>query len=100
LDVVLRRCPDIQDYGLSPIKTWRDLWDAGIVVARFLGISQSAYSDSISFLGVEKTSAVIAWILQRSEKIRSAGGYLRFLLQKAKSGSFSVSQLLLSEPAE
>ncbi len=98
LDLVLRTCPDIHDYAATPIRSWRELSDAGHVVARFLGIAQFAYREALLLLGQEKTAVIVAWLLQRITKIQSAGGYLRFLLGKAKIGHFSVSKLLLTEP--
>lgn len=98
LDLVLRSCPDIHDYAAAPIRSWRALADAGQLVARFLGIAQSAYAEALLLLGQERTAVIIAWILQRIAKIQSAGGYLRFLLGKARIGHFSVSQLLLTDP--
>ncbi|MDU0078369.1 replication initiation protein RepC, partial [Bacillus sp. IG2] len=90
LDFVLRSCPAIQDYAAAPIRSWRELADAGQLVARFLGIAQSAYAEALLLLGQERTAVIIAWILQRIAKIKSAGGYLRFLLGKARIGHFSV----------
>ncbi len=98
LDFVLRSCPAIHDYAAVPIRSWRELADAGQLVARFLGIAQSAYAEALLLLGQERTAVIIAWILQRIAKIKSAGGYLRFLLGKARIGHFSVSQLLLTDP--
>ncbi|WP_079210501.1 plasmid replication protein RepC [Brucella pituitosa] len=94
LDLVLRTCPDIQDYACAPIRSWRELSDAGRVVSCFLGISQHAYNEAQLLLGQERTAVVIAWLLQRIAGIKSAGGYLRCLLDKAKIGHFCVARLL------
>lgn len=96
LDQVLRTCPDIREYGSNGISTWRDLHDASRMVSRFLGISHSAYQEAIAFMGIETASTAIAWILQKLTSINSPGGYLRSLTQKARGGSFSISQLLFS----
>lgn len=98
LDMVLRTCPDIRDYASGHVSSWRDLSDASRIVAKFLGIAQSAYHDAAALMGQENTSAIIAWILQRNAKIRSAGGYLRFLTQQAQSGRLSIYRLLMSDP--
>ena len=97
IDMVLRTCPDINCYSSAPIRSWRNLEDATAVVARFLGIAPSAYTDAITCLGHEYTAAVVAWILQCSSKIRCAGAYLRSLVEKARTGRFSMSQLLLEQ---
>ncbi len=96
LDQVLRTCPDIREYGSNGVSTWRELHDASQIVSSFLGISQSAYRDAVSFMGAEAASTAIAWILQKLATINSPGGYLRSLTQKARAGGFSISQLLLS----
>lgn len=96
LDQVLRTCPDIREYGSNGVSTWRELHDASQIVSSFLGISQSAYRDAVSFMGAEAASTAIAWILQKLATINSPGGYLRSLTQKARAGGFSISQLLFS----
>ncbi|QNQ64413.1 replication initiation protein RepC (plasmid) [Brucella sp. 6810] len=98
LDQVLRSCPDIREYGTNGngIGTWRELLDASRIVSSFLGISQSAYQEAVRFMGPETASTAIAWILQKLSAINSPGGYLRSLTQKAREGSFSIRQLLLS----
>ncbi|MBB5704476.1 replication initiation protein RepC [Ochrobactrum daejeonense] len=96
LDQVLRTCPDIREYGANGVRTWRELHDASRIVSGFLGISQSAYREAMCFMGAEAASTAIAWILQKLATINSPGGYLRSLTQKARGGSFSISQLLFS----
>lgn len=96
LDQVLRTCPDIREYGSNGVSTWRELHAASQIVSSFLGISQSAYRDAVSFMGAEAASTAIAWILQKLATINSPGGYLRSLTQKARAGGFSISQLLFS----
>ncbi|GLU28048.1 replication initiation protein [Brucella sp. NBRC 12950] len=95
LDLVLRCCPDIRAYATKGISSWRDLFDAARVVASFFGISDHAYRDAIQVLGRDGVSASIAWILQRAAEIRSPGGYLRTLTQKAGGGAFSLSALFM-----
>jgi replication initiation protein RepC len=94
LDLVLRCCPAIRDYAQSGISTWRDLLDASRTVALFLGITDTAYRDATFVMGREGVSAVIAWLLQRIDRISSAGGYLRSLTQKAREGNLSIGKLL------
>jgi len=96
LDMVLRACPDIREYASQGISSWRDLSDASAIVARFLGITASALWDATLVMGKDGTSIIIAWILQRSGEIKSAGGYLRSLTQKAKAGGLELGKLLMS----
>jgi len=47
--------------------------------------------------GAQITAAiVIAYILQTSQHINSAGGYLRALTDKARVGAFSVGPMLMA----
>jgi hypothetical protein len=47
-------------------------------------------------MGQEIAAVVIACILQRAQHIESAGGYLRVLTEKARSGEFSVGPMLMA----
>ncbi|KAB2697592.1 replication initiation protein RepC [Ochrobactrum sp. Kaboul] len=96
LDQVLRSCPDIREYGVNGVGTWRELLDASRIVSGFLGISKSAYQEAVRFMGPETASTAIAWILQKLASINSPGGYLRSLTEKARGGTFSIRQLLFS----
>jgi replication initiation protein RepC len=96
LGLVLRACPDIRDYAVDGIDSWRDFMATAAQVRGYLGISPSAYADALEVMGQESTAIVIACILQRSQHIHSAGGYLRALTEKAGSGNFSVGPMLMA----
>lgn len=96
LGLVLKACPEIADYAASGISSWRDLMQTTAQVRGYLGISPSAYADALDVLGQENTAIVIAGILQRSDSINSAGGYLRTLTDKARAGAFSVGPMLMA----
>jgi replication initiation protein RepC len=96
LGMVLKACPDIAEYALGGIASWRDLMATAAQVRGFLGVSPSAYADALEALGQENTAIVIACILQRAQHINSAGGYLRVLTEKARGGEFSVGPMLMA----
>ena len=73
-----------------------DLKTAANVVKTMLSISQSAYDEAERQVGPQATSAIIACILERSGQINSAGGYLRSLIKKKHSNSFSVKPMLMA----
>ena len=73
--MVLEACPDILDFALSGISSWRDLASTASVVRSALGVSPDAWSQALEVLGEHDASIVIAAILQRGEEIKSAGGY-------------------------
>src|SRR5690606_34677235 len=90
LDMVLRSCPEITAYAVSSIRHWQDLANTAEKVRSFLGIDGKLYDLAKKVLGSHNASIVIAYILQRYEHIKSAGGYLRILTEKAANGLFSV----------
>ena len=97
LGLVLKACPDILDYGKGEITSWRDLMVASVLARSILGVSPSAYQDACEVLGQERAAIVISCILQRTEHINSAGGYLRNLTEKARLEAFSVWPMLLAQ---
>ncbi|WP_036279212.1 plasmid replication protein RepC [Methylocystis sp. ATCC 49242] len=97
LGMVLSACPDILDYARGgEIANWRDLAAAAAVARPALGVSPDAWSQALETMGEHDAAIVIAAILQRSEEIRSAGGYLRALTAKAQAGEFSLGPLLMA----
>ncbi|WP_036288777.1 plasmid replication protein RepC [Methylosinus sp. PW1] len=97
LGMVLEACPDIVDYGPSgEISSWRDLAAAAATVRSALGVSPDAWSQALDVLGEHDAAIVIAAILQRGEEIKSAGGYLRVLTEKARAGEFSLGPVLMA----
>ncbi|MCR8494130.1 MULTISPECIES: plasmid replication protein RepC [Brucella] len=97
LGLILKACPDIIDYAVDGIASWRDLMATAAQVRGYLGVSPSAYADALDILGQENTAVVIACILQRANHINSAGGYLRALTDKARAGGFSVGPMLMAQ---
>ena len=96
LGMVLEACPDILDFALGGISSWRDLASTASVVRSALGVSPDAWSQALEVLGEHDASIVIAAILQRGEEIKSAGGYLRVLTAKARAGEFSLGPVLMA----
>lgn len=96
LGMVLDACPDIVMYAREGIKSWRDLMATAGLVRSMLGISPSAWEEAQSVLGEEGAAVVVAAILQKGEEIKSAGGYLRSLTEKARAGAFSLGPMLMA----
>ncbi|MCB1519695.1 MAG: replication initiation protein RepC [Hyphomicrobiaceae bacterium] len=97
LGLVMKACPDIADYAKGGISNWRDLLATAAVVRSMLGISPSAWEEAQAVMGEMQAAVVVACILQRGAAIRSAGGYLRGLTEKAKAGEFSLGPILMSQ---
>jgi replication initiation protein RepC len=94
--MVLEACPDIVDYAREGITSWRDFVATAALVRSMLGISPSAFEDANAVLGAEEAAVVVAAILQRSDAIKSPGGYLRNLTEKARAGEFSLGPVLMA----
>lgn len=97
LGMVLRACPQIVDYGPGGgIAHWRELMTAAVVVRSMLGVSPSAYEEACNAMGPENAAVAMACILERSNFINSAGGYLRDLTKRSERGEFSLGPMLMS----
>ncbi|SEF12377.1 replication initiation protein RepC [Rhizobiales bacterium GAS191] len=96
LPMVLQACPDIIDWAKHGISSWRELLTTAGNVRSALGISASAWDDARAVLGDDDAAVVVAAILQRAEMIKSAGGYLRSLTEKARVGQFSLGPVLMA----
>ncbi|MDX8327165.1 plasmid replication protein RepC (plasmid) [Agrobacterium rosae] len=97
LGVVLKACPQINDYGpAGAVGSWRDLMSAAVVVRSMLGVSPSAYQEACEAMGPENAAVAIACILERAGHINSAGGYLRDLTNRAARGEFSLGPMVMA----
>ena len=91
LGMVLSACPEIAPYADGgQIRTWRDLGAAADRARPGMGVSPSAWLEAVEVMGLQTASIVLAAILQRAEHIRSRGGYLRDLTERARAQKFSV----------
>ena len=96
LGMVLDACPDIVDYAKDGISNWRDFLATASVIRSMLGISPSAWEEAQLVMGEIPAAIVVAAILQRSEAINSAGGYLRELTKRAEAKTFSIGPMLMA----
>ncbi|MDW9502267.1 replication initiation protein RepC [Sinorhizobium meliloti] len=97
LGMVLKACPEINDYGPDgAVESWRDLMSAAVVVRSMLGVSPSAYQDACEVMGQANAAVAVACILERAGHINNAGGYLRDLTRKAARGEFSLGPMLMA----
>ncbi|RVH24502.1 plasmid replication protein RepC [Sinorhizobium meliloti] len=97
LGMVMKACPEINDYGPGgAVGSWRDLMSAAIVVRSTLGVSPSAYQDACEVMGQQNAAVAVACILERAGHIHNAGGYLRDLTRKAARGEFSLGPMLMA----
>ena len=59
-----------------------------------LGVSSDAWGRAKQAFGPDRAAIIIACMLERSDDIRSSGGYLRALTAKAEAGKFSMMPML------
>lgn len=97
LGMVLSACPEIANYAHGgPIRTWRDFAAAAEEVRPHMGVSPSAWQDAVEVMGQQNAAIVLAAILQRADQIRSRGGYLRDLTDRAREQKFSVWPMIMA----
>jgi replication initiation protein RepC len=121
LGMVLEACPDLRDYASGGrIRSWIEFQAAAAAVRPMIGISPDAWREAQEALGPIEAHVAVAVILQRSihsseaetsagegagppritvngsPAIRSAGGYLRSLSDKARAGAFSIGPILMA----
>jgi replication initiation protein RepC len=94
--LVLATCAEIQTYAGGAIRHWHDLVRAADIVRPMMGVSPSAWDDAKRAMGPEEAAVVIAAMLERFADIRSHGGYLRHLTDKAQSGTFSCGPMVMA----
>lgn len=96
LGMVLDACPDIIDHARTDISSWRDFLGTAELVRSMLGVSPDAWPQAQEVMGEDNAAIVIAAILQKGAEIKSAGGYLRSLTEKARGDGFSVGPVLIA----
>lgn len=96
LGLVLSHCREILTYSDREIRHWHDLVTVADRVRPMMGISPSAWEDARSNMGPEEAAVVLAAMLERFTEIKSPGGYLRALTNKASAGAFSCGPMVMA----
>jgi replication initiation protein RepC len=97
LSIVLDACPNMLWVTKDgQIQHWQDLLAAADVVRPILRISPSAWIDAKETLGLQQAAITLAAIYQKCDEIKSPGGYLRSLTDRAKNGQFSVWPMIMA----
>lgn len=94
LERLRRACPQLGGYARDGLAGWRDVIAAAALVRPMLGISPDAWARARAAMGDMAAAVTVAAILERSDEIRSAGGYLRALTERAEAGKFSVMPMI------
>ncbi|MCM2293180.1 replication initiation protein RepC [Allorhizobium sp. BGMRC 0089] len=88
--------PSTWDYAKDGIQDWKDFIVTTDIIRSVLGVSFDAWCKAKDAMGDQSAAICVAFILEKAENIRSPGGYLRVLTEKAEAGRFSVYALLSS----
>jgi len=94
--MVLQACPDFVLFARHGIPSWQDFVIVADTVRGAFGISPSAWAEAVDVMGAEEACVALAAIAQRSAMIKSPGGYLRNLTEKARAGKFSAWPMLMA----
>lgn len=87
-------CPTLADYARDGLADWTDVLKTVELVRSMLGISPDAWRKAREAMGDITAAITVAAILERSATIRSPGGYLRALTERAELGRFSLQPML------
>src|SRR4051794_2459181 len=94
---VVNTLPAIKDYTRTgQIEDTTEFLAAAELARSSLGISPDAWREAIDVMGRFEAAVATAFILDRVDTIRSPGGYLRALTDKAGMGGYSPWALVLS----
>ncbi|MCO5071794.1 MAG: replication initiation protein RepC [Rhizobiaceae bacterium] len=94
LPYLLSVCPMLASYARDGISSWTDVLTTAALVRSMLGISPDAWRQAREAMGDIAAAVTVAAILERADAIRSPGGYLRALTERAEAGRFSLKPML------
>jgi replication initiation protein RepC len=98
LGIVLDACPNllwlVKDGG--GIRNWREFSAAAEVARPIMGISPSAWEEAQVAMGEQAAAITLAGIYQKQDQIKSPGGYLRSLTERARGGKFSAWPMIMA----
>ncbi|MGB7433504.1 MAG: plasmid replication protein RepC [Ahrensia sp.] len=90
LSMVLAAVPDLSDYARDGISSWSDFDRTVALIRTMLGVSPSAWAYAQQTMGPRCAAIMLACILARADEIKSPGGYVRALADRAAKGKFSI----------
>ena len=94
LSYLLSVCPNLADYARDGVDTWQQVLSTAQLVRSMLGVSSDAWRCACDAMGEFTAAITVAAMLEKSDTIRSPGGYLRALTERAERGLFSVRPML------
>ena len=97
--MLMASCPHFADMARGTqgyMKDWNDVHRAAAALRPVVGISEDAWNVANKVLGPARAAASIALILDKSSdgEVKSPGGYLRGLIEKAQIGELHLDRSL------
>jgi replication initiation protein RepC len=95
--MLMASCPHFADMARGSqgyLKDWNDVHRAAAALRPIVGISEDAWIVANKVLGPARAAASIALILDKSSdgEVKSPGGYLRGLIEKAQVGELHLDR--------
>lgn len=94
LGIVLEACPEMVAMAPERITCWGDLARVAETIRPMLGIGGDVWTRAKAGMGGQGAAITLACILQRFDRIRNPGAYLRVLSRKAMQGLFTPGPML------
>ncbi|WP_417720831.1 plasmid replication protein RepC [Salipiger sp.] len=94
LEWVRQACRELKAYDPEELSQWRGLVGAGQFAAGMMGIHRTVWEEACASMGPVDAAISVGCILERFDRVRSPGGYLRSLSAKAREGRFSTRPMV------
>src|SRR5512132_1207327 len=91
---ILTVSPELKPYIFTAAPSWAALVEAANGLRQQLGISRPAWIDACQAMGRYQAATAVAVIAAKGETIRSPGGYLRGMTDRARNGELHLSNSL------
>jgi replication initiation protein RepC len=92
--LVLSVSPALKPYLFTASPGWAEIVEAADGLRQQLGISRSAWIDACQAMGRYQAATAVALIAAKGVTIRSPGGYLRGMIDRARNGELHLSNSL------
>jgi replication initiation protein RepC len=89
-----QRLHELKPYIHTASPNWTDIVEAANWLRQQLGISRPAWIDACQAMGRYQAATAVAVIAAKHETIRSPGGYLRGMINRAHNGELHLSNSL------
>ncbi|MBU2960232.1 replication initiation protein [Citreicella sp. C3M06] len=89
-------CPELKSYSQTGLNNWEDVIGTSKTIAPMIGIGRAVWNEACTAMGPLNSAISVGYILQRLDKIKSPGGYMRQIARKARSEAFSLRPMVAS----